>query len=328
MSETIGAHLPILLFALAIDAAIGYPQTLFHAIGHPVSWAGRLIEWLDRRFNRESDDFAKRRLAGILGLAVVIASALLAASILEHLAGWFPRPIEIAALAVLSSTLLAQRSLHDHVKAVGDALEREGLGAGRNAVAMIVGRDPETLDEAGICRAAIESLAESISDGVVAPAFWLALGSLEGGVFYKVVNTADSMIGHRTERHEAYGWAAARLDDLINLPASRLSGLLIVLAAAFMPGASARQAWRVMLKDAHRHKSPNAGWPEAAMAGALSLKLAGPRIYDGETVDSVFIGDGRFEAGIGDIRRALRLARIAAILQAGLVAFMALALWR
>ena len=328
IGETIGAHLIVVLLALAADAAFGYPQTLFRAIGHPVSWAGRLIVWLDARLNRPNFSFAKRRLAGILGLAILIGVTLLATAVLEHLADGFASWLRIAVLALLSSSLLAQRSLHEHVAAVANALEAGSLEAGREAVAMIVGRDPASLDEAGICRAAIESLAESISDGVVAPAFWLAIGGLPGGTLYKAVNTADSMIGHRTERYEAYGWAAARLDDLINLPASRLSALAIVGAALLTSGASALKAWRITWRDASTHKSPNAGWPEAAMAGALGLKLAGPRIYDGETVDSVFIGDGRFDANVADIRSALRLARIAAMLQAALVALMALAVLR
>ena len=157
---------------------------------------------------------------------------------------------------------------------------------------MIVGRDPERLDEAGVSRAAIESLAENFSDGVVAPAFWLAIGGLPAAAAYKAANTADSMIGHRSKRHEAFGWASARFDDLINLPASRLSALLIVAAACFTSGASAGDAWRAVLRDAGKHRSPNAGWPEAAMAGALGLSLAGPRHYGGVLVDDAEMGAG------------------------------------
>ena len=185
------------------------------------------------------------------------------------------------AVAIVASTLIAQRSLHDHVARVAAALEQNGLAAGREAVSHIVGRDPDALDEAGVARAAIESLAENFSDGVVAPVFWLMVGGLAGGAAYKAINTADSMIGHRTPRHEAFGFAAARLDDLVNLPASRLSALLIVAAAAVTAGASATDAWRAVLRDASRHRSPNAGYPEAAMAGALGLALAGPRVYGG-----------------------------------------------
>jgi adenosylcobinamide-phosphate synthase len=228
-------------------------------------------------------------------------------------------------MAVLASSLLSQKSLADHVKAVADALDDDGLPAGRKAVSMIVGRDPENLDEAGVSRAAIESLAENFSDGIVAPAFWLGVGGLAGGVAYKAANTADSMIGHRTPRHEAFGWAAARFDDLINLPASRLTALLIVLGAFFVEGASLKNAWSAVWRDAKKHRSPNAGWPEAAMAGALGLALAGPRVYGGVLVDDVFMGAGRREATSADIRRALKLYWAADFLLIGLFALLALA---
>jgi adenosylcobinamide-phosphate synthase len=227
-------------------------------------------------------------------------------------------------VAILASTLLAQRSLAGHVKAVADALDQGGLSAGRKAVSQIVGRDPERLDEAGVSRAAIESLAENFSDGVVAPAFWMALGGLTGGAAYKAANTADSMIGHRTPRHEAFGWAAARFDDFVNLPASRLTALLVVLAALVTPGVDAAAACRAVWRDAGKHRSPNAGWPEAAMAGALGLALAGPRIYGGVEVEDAVMGEGgRCDANAADIRRALRLywtADILLIALAGMVA--------
>ena len=172
-------------------------------------------------------------------------------------------------------------------------------------MSQIVGRDPDALDEAGVARAAIESLAENFSDGVVAPVFWLAIGGLAGGAAYKAINTADSMIGHHTPRHEDFGFGAARLDDLVNLPASRLAALLIVLSS----GASAANAWRAVWRDAGKHRSPNAGWPEAAMAGALGLSLAGPRVYGGVMVDDAAMGDGRRDATAQDIRAALSLYR-------------------
>ncbi|TIP77050.1 MAG: cobalamin biosynthesis protein, partial [Mesorhizobium sp.] len=200
-----------------------------------------------------------------------------------------------------------------------------GLDIGRAAVARIVGRDPEKLDKAGVCRAAIESLAENFSDGVVAPVFWIGVGGLAGGVAYKAANTADSMIGHRTPRHEAFGRAAARFDDLINLPASRLTALLIVLAAFLVKGADAGNAWRTVRRDAKKHRSPNAGWPEAAMAGALGLALAGPRSYDGITVDDAFMGEGgRRDVESMDIRRALRLYRVADFLLMALFGLLSL----
>ena len=206
------------------------------------------------------------------------------------------------------------------------ALEQGGLEAGREAVSHIVGRDPLSLDEAGVARAAIESLAENFSDGVTAPGFWLAVGGLPGAAIYKAVNTADSMIGHRTARHEAFGWASARCDDVLNLPASRLTGLALIAAAALLPGMDARGAWRAMWRDAKRHRSPNAGWPEAAMAGALGLALAGPRRYGGVLVEDAVMGDGRREASAADIRAALRLYRTADALLIALLALAFLAL--
>src|SRR5690606_13888364 len=224
---------------------------------------------------------------------------------------------------------LAQRSLAEHVEAVAEALETGGLEAGRAAVSRIVGRDPARLDEAGVSRAAIESLAENFSDGVVAPAFWMAVAGLPGAAVYKAANTADSMIGHRTKRHGAFGWAAARFDDLINLPASRLTALLVVCAACTLQGASPRRAMRAVWRDAGRHRSPNAGWPEAAMAGALGLALAGPRVYGGVAVEDAIMGEGgRREASSADIRRALQLYRTADVILMTLFGIVALiALW-
>ena len=223
-------------------------------------------------------------------------------------------PVGSGVLILAASSLLAQRSLHEHVRAVAEALETNGLEAGRAAVAMIVGRNPDRLDEAGVARAAIESLAENFSDGVVAPAFWLIVGGLPSAMCYKATNTADSMIGHRTPRYHAFGWAAARLDDVINLPASRLSALFLVLAAAAI-GASPRGALQAVWRDARRHRSPNAGWPEAAMAGALGLRLAGPRVYGETLIDDAFMGNGRREATAADIIRALRFYRAACVAQ-------------
>jgi adenosylcobinamide-phosphate synthase len=217
----------------------------------------------------------------------------------------------IVLVAVLASSLIAQRSLYEHVARVADALERVGLDAGRRAVSQIVGRDPDALDEAGVARAAIESLAENFADGVVAPVFWLAAGGLAGGAAYKAINTADSMIGHHTPRHEDFGYAAARLDDLVNLPASRLAALLLIAAAALTKDASAAAAWSAVRQDASRHRSPNAGYPEAAMAGALGLSLAGPRVYGGVLIDDAVMGHGRRDANAADIRRALTLYRYA-----------------
>jgi adenosylcobinamide-phosphate synthase len=299
--------------ALIVEAFAGYSQALYRLIGHPVTWIGALIARLARFLNNESKDEAARRKAGVIALALTLAATIGACVIVM---AFLPEGLIGTLLtAVLASTLLAQRSLHRHVEAVADALEHGGIEAGRAAVAEIVGRDPAVLDEAGVARAAIESLAENFSDGVVAPAFWIAIFGLPGGAAYKAVNTADSMIGHLTQRHAAFGFAAARFDDLVNLPASRLAALWLSLAAIMIPDASAQGAARAALRDAKRHRSPNAGWPEAAMAGALGLKLAGPRIYEGVTVEDAYMGEGRREATVADIRRGLRLYRAACALQ-------------
>jgi adenosylcobinamide-phosphate synthase len=221
--------------------------------------------------------------------------------------------------ALLVAVLLAQRSLYDHVAAVRDGLERRGLDGGREAVSHIVGRDPQSLDEYGVARAAIESLVENFSDGVVAPALFYALFGLPGIFVYKTANTLDSMIGHKTPRYLQFGWAAARLDDLLNLVPARLSGVLLAAAALATPRAQALPALRIMLRDASKHRSPNAGWPEAAAAGALDLTLAGPRRYNGRVVNDPWLGDGRARATTADINRALRLYMTACLLQWALV---------
>lgn len=304
----------ILLGALIIDAVVGDPVWLWRRLPHPVTLIGAAIAALDRRFNHADRSFGWRRGAGLLCLGgLLLAAALLGTGVELAL-----RSVDGGKLliALLAATFLAQRSLYDHVAAVYDAFAEGGLEQARRAVAMIVGRDPAALDEAGVCRAAIESCAENFSDGVVAPAFWFALLGLPGLLIYKVVNTADSMIGHRTARHEAFGWAAARLDDLLNLVPARLSGLLVGLAAPMARGQIA-SALRVMVRDARLHRSPNAGWPESAMAGALQLALAGPRRYAERTVDDPFLNaDGRKDASPDDIRRALRVLIAASVLHA------------
>jgi adenosylcobinamide-phosphate synthase len=312
------------LLALLFELIIGYPDRLVRAIGHPVTWMGALINALDRGLNRDAAPPAARRMAGTISVLILIAAVGTITFLFER--GLSRLPFGWIAAALLASTLLAQRSLHQHVGRVATALEQAGIAAGRKAVSHIVGRDAEPLDQAGVARAAIESLAENFSDGVVAPALWMAIGGLAGGAIYKAINTADSMIGFRTPRHAAFGWAAARLDDLVNLPASRLSALLIIAAAGLTKGASPVGAWQAVRRDAHRHRSPNAGYPEAAMAGALGLVLAGPRVYDGVRVDDAMMGDGRREADAADIRAALRLYRHADAILVGLIAVLSLSL--
>ena len=309
--------LGVLALALLLEALAGYPDRLYRALGHPVTWIGRLIAALERGLNRGGG--AARRLGGILALALLLTVTAAFSLTLTALAALAGHGFGMVLLALLAASLPAQRSLFVHVRRVSAALRTEGLPGGRAAVSMIVGRNPDSLDEAAVCRAAIESLAENFSDGIVAPAFWIGAGGLTGGALYKAINTADSMIGHRTPRYEAFGWASSPLDHLVNLPASRLTALLLVVSAALSRDVSAAGAWRAIRRDAGRHRSPNAGWPEAAMAGALGLRLAGPRIYGATRVEDAWMGDGRAEADPDDIVRALKLYRTACALQFTLV---------
>ncbi len=294
----------ILLVALALDAILGDPPWLYRAVPHPVALLGQVIDRADARFNREEDRRSQRFQCGLL---VTLASGGGAFGL-----GWTFSQLfgEIGGgwllEAILASTLIAYRSLFDHARAVAAALAR-GLADGRAAVAHIVGRDPESLDEPGVARAAVESLAENFSDGVAAPAFWYLLLGLPGLFAYKAINTLDSMIGHRTPRHESFGKAAARIDDAVNWIPARLSGLILVLAAVFQRDADAGRAWRTLLRDAPKHRSPNAGWQEAAVAGALGFALAGPRRYGQQTIDDAWMGDGRSALTAEDINAALAL---------------------
>ena len=307
-----------LLLALALDALFGDPEALNRRQLHPVQLIGRVIAWADQRFNLESDTPGRRRNLGAWTTAGLSAGALVLGHVIQSIL--LDLPLGQAWLALVMSTLIAQKSLYDHVAAVASGLETGGLGGGRLAVSRIVGRDPEALDQAGVSRAAIESLAENFSDGVVAPVFWAALLGLPGLLAYKVINTADSMIGHKSARHLHFGWAAARLDDLLNLVPARLSGLIACAAALLLPGADARSAWRAMRRDAAHHRSPNAGWPEAAFAGALGIAIAGPRVYGGEIVKDHWMNEGgRPHAAAPDIRRALRLFIRACCVQAALL---------
>ncbi|MCZ8374187.1 MAG: adenosylcobinamide-phosphate synthase CbiB [Beijerinckiaceae bacterium] len=316
--------LAVVLVALVVDALIGDPDIVWRRFPHPVAWFGGLIRALEVRLNRPERPEAWRRVLGLLALAALVVCALAGGFLLEK--GLMALPFGWFWTGLAGSVLIAQRSLHDHVARVADALESEGIKGGRRAVSMVVGRNPDTLDEAGVARAAIETTAENFSDGVVAPVFWFLLFGLPGLAVYKAVNTADSMIGHRSPRYRAYGWASARLDDLLNLGPARLSGLLIAAACAAV-GRQPGPALRVMLRDARLHKSPNAGWPEAAMAGGLGLALAGPRIYGEERVEDPYLNPGgRRDAGPADIRQALTVMVAACLLLMLIVAGLALAL--
>ncbi len=311
MLAALADHLLLALLALAIEAVAGYPDNLFRRIGHPATWFGRLIGVLDGLLNRDEWPKDKRRAAGFVTVATLLFISVVIGETLQSILLQFP--FGMVALAVISSTLIAQRSLYDHVADVANALERS-LAEGRSSVAKIVGRDVSSLDEAGVSRAAIESLAENFSDGVVAPTLFLALFGLPGALVYKAVNTADSMIGHRTPRYESFGFAAARLDDLFNLPAARISAGLIALAAAINSTSASISAFKTSMQDARKHASPNAGWPESAMAGALNLRLGGPRSYRNREVKAAWLGNGRIGAGPSDIRKALQIYRSALVL--------------
>lgn len=305
----------VVVAALAFDAVIGDPDWVWRRLPHPVTLIGWLIAMLDRALNRETWSASARRMAGTFTAILIVAVAASAGVLIERLIG--QGIVAIVIQGLLASVLIAQRSLYQHVARVRAAFAGS-LNEARSAVSMIVGRDPDALDEPAVCRAAIESCAENFSDGVVAPLFWLALLGLPGLIAYKTINTADSMIGHRNVRYEDFGWAAARLDDLVNFVPARLSGLLIALAAPLANGSiwtSFKTTWR----DAPRHRSPNAGWPESAMAAALGLALAGPRRYGDHVVDDVFLNaEGRQGAAPDDVGRALNVLIATCALQAAI----------
>jgi adenosylcobinamide-phosphate synthase len=277
----------LLIPALLLDAALGEPKWLWDRYPHPAVLMGRAVGYADARLNHGS----QRRAKGVLAMVLL---GLIAATL-----GWLIHLIPDFGVieVIVAAILLAQKSLVQHVSAVADAL-RLSLPGGRQAVSMIVGRDTAALDPPGVSRAAIESAAENLSDGVIAPAFWFLIAGLPGLMLYKITNTADSMIGHRTPRHEQFGWAAARFDDLLNLIPARLTALLIALTHGWTDP-------RPILRDAPLHRSPNAGWPEAAMAVVLNIALSGPRAYHGEMRDYPWVwAEGRRDAGPGDIDAA------------------------
>ncbi|TYC50382.1 cobalamin biosynthesis protein [Rhodobacterales bacterium] len=307
----------LLLAALLLDAIIGDPDWVWERVPHPVVWIGKVISFFDRAFNKTDHAPQVRKLGGVLTLIALVSGSAVAGLAIHVIASTLPLGELIT--IVLAAIFIAQNSLYRHVAAVRDGLQKEGLAGGRKAVSLIVGRDPKQLDEAGVSRAAIESCAENFSDGVVAPVFWFAVLGLPGLIAYKAVNTADSMIGHKNEVYGDFGWAAARFDDLINLPASRLSGFFIALSAPLARG-SIHASISCIFHDAGKHRSPNAGWPEAAMAGALGIALAGPRVYADYTVNDRFLNSSaRKTANALDIGRALRVTVGAYAIQTVLV---------
>ncbi len=295
-----------LTIAFLLDALFGDPKWIYDRVPHPVALIGRIIERFDQSLNDPAAGELTRKNFGALTVIAVVSGC----AFLGWLIGWGIRELPVVGNwiieAVVVSSLLAFRDLYNYVFRVAVGLE-EGLESGRTAVKHIVGRDPDGLDEPGVARATIESAAENFSDGFVAPVFFYVLFGLPGIFAYKAINTLDSMIGYKSDKHRAFGWAAARLDDVANWPAARLSGLAFIVASFFIQDACAEKAFQAMMRDARNHRSPNAGWPEAALAGALGLALAGPRIYGGRHVDDAWMGDGRKDANASDIRRALRL---------------------
>ena len=272
---------------MLLDAAFGEPQWLWSRITHPAALMGRAVGWIDQRYNNGQ----RRKLAGALSFAALFVLAGILGWVLESLPGQI---IDLAVLAVL----LAQKSLVQHIQAVADGL-RMSLPQGRRAVAMVVSRDTTTMDQSSVARSAIESGSENLSDGIIAPAFWFAVAGLPGLLIYKITNTADSMIGYRTPRHQDFGWAAARFDDLLNLIPARLTAFLIWLPQR-------RGSWAEIRRDANLHRSPNAGWPESAMAALLNVALSGPRIYNGKLTNDPFLNStGRHNMTSNDIKEAI-----------------------
>lgn len=310
--------------ALFIERRIGYPTSLLARIGHPVMWFGALITFFETRLNTPERTPQQRKLAGIVALALLLLAVLIVTVGIRTMLSWLPFGWVLEML--IATAFLAQKELGRAVTAVSDAL-RVSLSEGREAVSQIVGRDPQALDEAGVARAAVETLAESTSDGVIAPWFFLVLFGLPGIAAYKAINTADSMIGHLNERYRDYGWAAAKLDDVVNWIPARLSAMLITAGCFFVLGASPSAAWATARLDAKKHESPNAGWPEAAFAGALGFQLGGPRSYDGELVDLPAFGTGKSALGASDILRAVSLYGATLSVLFWLSAFIGIMVW-
>jgi len=302
----------VVLASLALEAAIGYPAALHLRIPHPVVWAGNAISAFERGWNKPEYSFRRRRMLGFVAVVLVGGAAVLLGlgvqRVVDRLLGGpssLPYVTHLAAMAVIAlvgTVGLAQRSLFEHVNNVLASLRAGDLPASRERVSLIVGRDTRQLDAAGVSAAALESLAESFNDGIVAPAFWFLIGGLPGLFAYKVINTADSLIGHKEERWRAFGWTAARVDDVVNLVPARIAGMLLVLAGF--------RGFGVMLSDAAKHASPNAGWPETAMAGALRVRLGGPATYDGVLHERPVFGTGP-APGVAELQRGLRLYVIA-----------------
>ena len=294
----------IAFVALVTESLFGYPKFMQLIVGHPVEWMGALIGWFEKTQNIPTRSAVKRRIAGVAMLLLLMATTCLIALFVAFLVHKLPNGWLIE--AIIASVFLSQRQLAQSVRTVADGLDIS-LAKGREAVGHIVGRDTKNLDEAEVSRAGIETLAENASDGVIAPLFWLLIFGLPGIAVYKAINTADSMVGHFSKRYTDFGWASAKVDDIVNWIPARITAGFIILAAIILPDTSGGGAWSAARRDGPKHNSPNAGWPEAAMAGALAFGLGGPRKYDGKTTDLPKMGVGNRDLGSSDIRRALAL---------------------
>ncbi|MDI2112601.1 adenosylcobinamide-phosphate synthase CbiB [Commensalibacter nepenthis] len=297
-------HLKIMAIAIFIDAVWGDPKSIYNKIPHPIVWIGNLIGFFDKKLNHPHHTPRQQKRNGFITLGLTIATSSIFGFFLQKiLFKYLPKPIAYLTSGIIGSIFIARHSLYEHVQNVADALNYPDINIARHTVSQIVGRNTEQLDQSGIARAAIESLAENFSDGVTAPIFWGCIGGLPGIIAYKAINTADSMIGHKTEKYLFFGYAAAKTDDYVNFPASRLSALWIVLAASKNPIAD----FQYVAKEAKKHNSPNAGWPEAAMANCLSIYLAGPRQYHNDMINTPWIGKGEKKISKSNITNALKI---------------------
>jgi adenosylcobinamide-phosphate synthase len=314
-----------LALAMGLDKVFGEPDILWKKVPHPIILFGKRIEWAERTFNKtEASAYVKRR-NGFLVIAGLLIFAGFCGVVL-HSVFYQIGVLGLVLEALVASIFIAHKSLIDHVHDVAISLKSGGLAAGKTTVARIVGRDTANLDESDVCRAAIESLAENFADGVIAPAFWYLVAGLPGLLAYKMLNTADSMIGHLNERYRDFGRASAKLDDVANFIPARLTGVLYALVSGISYGRLAGQrALSTMMRDARLHRSPNSGWPESALAGGLNIALAGPRVYKGVVANEPLLNSsGAYKLAVQDVHRALTLTNLSHILLVVLTIIIAL----